>query len=78
MSTGVELLFEIIAASVNASKQAAKIIRDVKKSGTMNIKEKGEKNDFVTVADVESQKLIVKYLKKLFPNINARGEEGVS
>lgn len=77
MSDGIELLCRLVAASVNATKLSANIIRDVKKSGTLGTREKGEKTDYVTIADLESQKLIVKYLKTLFPNVNTRGEEGV-
>ena len=77
MATGYELVAEILATSVTASREAAKIIRDVKKSGELNVKEKSGKTDYVTKADIEAQKCIVAHLKTLFPGVEYRGEEGV-
>jgi 3'-phosphoadenosine 5'-phosphosulfate (PAPS) 3'-phosphatase len=74
---GVELVRDLIAASVTASREAAQIIRDVKISGELNVQEKSEKTDYVTKADIEAQKCIVEHLKHFFPDIKYRGEEGV-
>ena len=74
---GVELVRDLIAASVTASREAAEIIRKVKISGELHIQEKTEKTDYVTIADIEAQKCIVEHLKHFFPHIKYRGEEGV-
>lgn len=74
---GAELVRNILAASVTATREAAQIIRDVKLSGELNIQEKSGKTDYVTKADTEAQKCIVEHLKHFFPDIQYRGEEGV-
>lgn len=69
------LLTRLVAASVNISQKSAKILRDIKSSGHLNIQEK-EANDFVTKADFQSQLNIVKSLGSLFPKLKVCGEEG--
>lgn len=69
------LLTRLIAAAVNVSQKSANILREVKKSGELNIKEK-EANDFVTKADFLSQLNIIKSLEKNFPKVSFHGEEG--
>ena len=71
------LLSRLIAASVNISQKSAKILRDVKKSGNLNIQEK-QANDYVTKADFQSQLNIIKSLEHLFPKLKFCGEEGVN
>ncbi|RNA19935.1 3 (2)-5 -bisphosphate nucleotidase 1 [Brachionus plicatilis] len=74
-SSTVPLLTRLIAAAVNVSQKSARILRDVKKSGEMNVQEKGI-NDFVTKADFLSQLNIIKSLEKQFPKLKFCGEEG--
>jgi 3'-phosphoadenosine 5'-phosphosulfate (PAPS) 3'-phosphatase len=69
------LLTRLVAASVQASQKAAKIIRDIKQSGCLDTMEKA-KNDYVTKADFQSQLCIIKSLESLFPRIRFCGEEG--
>ena len=76
MNSTHPLLFRLIASAVDVSRKSASILRDVKSSGEMNIKEKKE-NDYVTKADVLSQLNIVKSLQHSFPKLRFCGEEGV-
>jgi 3'-phosphoadenosine 5'-phosphosulfate (PAPS) 3'-phosphatase len=76
LNTTYPLLSRIIAAAVNISQRSANILRDVKKSGELNIKEK-QADDYVTKADFLSQLNIVRSLEKLFPKLKICGEEGV-
>jgi 3'-phosphoadenosine 5'-phosphosulfate (PAPS) 3'-phosphatase len=76
LNTSYPLLSRLIAASVNISQKSAKILRDVKKSGNLNIQEK-QANDYVTKADFQSQLNIIKSLEHLFPKLKFCGEEGV-
>lgn len=71
------LLARVVAAAVQVSRRAARIIRDVKISGSLGTKEKA-KNDYVTIADFNSQMCIIKSLEKMFPKLNFCGEEGVN
>ena len=71
------LLTRIVAAAVSVSNKSAEILREVKKSGELNVKEKAE-NDYVTKADFLSQLNIIKSLENLFPKLKICGEEGVS
>jgi 3'-phosphoadenosine 5'-phosphosulfate (PAPS) 3'-phosphatase len=77
VSTIYPLLSRVVAAAVNISQKSANILRDIKASGELNIKEK-EKNDYVTKADFQSQLNIVKSLEHLFPKLRLCGEEGVN
>ena len=70
------LLSRILAAAVDVSRKSAEILRDVKSSGQLSVKEK-KANDFVTRADFMSQLNIVKSLQHLFPKLKICGEEGV-
>ena len=70
------LLSRLVAASVNISQKSARILREIKASGQLNIKEK-EANDYVTKADFQSQLNIIKSLEHLFPKLKLCGEEGV-
>lgn len=74
-SSQVPLLARVVAAAVNVSQKSARILREVKKSGELNIKEK-EANDYVTRADFLSQLNIIKSLEKMFPKLRFHGEEG--
>lgn len=74
-SSQVPLLARLVAAAVNVSQKSARILRDVKKSGELNVKEK-EANDYVTRADFLSQLNIIKSLEKMFPKLKFHGEEG--
>jgi hypothetical protein len=76
VSTIYPLLSRVVAAAVNISQKSANILRDIKASGELNIKEK-EKNDYVTKADFQSQLNIIKSLENLFPKLKLCGEEGV-
>ena len=71
------LLIKLVAAAVNVSQKSARILRDVKLSGNLNIQEK-QANDYVTKADFLSQLNIIKSLEHLFPKLKFCGEEGVS
>lgn len=71
------LLSRVVAAAVNVSQKSATILRDIKRSGQLNVQEK-EANDYVTRADFLSQLNIVKSLEHLFPKMNLLGEEGVN
>ena len=46
------LLSRMVAACVNISNKSAKILREVKKSGELNIKEKKDETDLVTRAGI--------------------------
>ena len=70
------LLSRLVAAAVNASNKSARILRTIKKSGDLNVQEKGI-NDYVTRADFLSQLNIIKSLENLFPKLKFCGEEGV-
>lgn len=70
------LLSRLVAAAVNVSQKSARILRDIKKSGELNVQEKGV-NDYVTKADFQSQLNIIKSLENLFPKLKFCGEEGV-
>jgi 3'-phosphoadenosine 5'-phosphosulfate (PAPS) 3'-phosphatase len=70
------LLTNVIAAAVQISRRAARIIRDIKISGSLDTKEKA-KNDYVTKADFQSQMCIIRSLEKMFPKLVFCGEEGV-
>lgn len=76
---GIDLLSELVVDSVIASKEAAAIIRRIKRSGDLGIEDKskggGEKPDYVTEADKQSQKYITGYLNKKYPGIKYQGEE---
>lgn len=74
-NTTVPLLTRLIAAAVNVSQKSGRILREVKKSGELNVQEKGY-NDFVTKADFLSQLNIIKSLEKQFPKLKFCGEEG--
>ena len=77
LSSKYPLLTRVVAAAVNVSNKSAKILRDVKRSGELNILEKAA-NDYVTKADFLSQLNIVRSLEKLFPKLKFCGEEGVN
>lgn len=70
------MLSRMVAACVNISNKSAKILREVKKSGELNIKEKKDETDLVTRADFLSQLNIIKSLESLFPKAKFCGEEG--
>ena len=59
------------------ARKAANIIREIRQSGNLGIKEK-DVNDFVTVADVQAQLCIIRSLQTMFPKLRFVGEEGVS
>ncbi|CAF0743869.1 unnamed protein product [Brachionus calyciflorus] len=69
------LLTRLIAATVQVSQKSARILREIKKSGELNVREKGV-NDYVTKADFLSQLNIIKSLEKQFPKLRIYGEEG--
>ena len=70
------IIFRIIAAAVEISRDAAKIIRKIKVSGKLDASEK-ELKQIVTKADIESQKCIVSKFKSLFPKLRFCAEEDV-
>jgi 3'-phosphoadenosine 5'-phosphosulfate (PAPS) 3'-phosphatase len=70
------ILTRLVAAAVNISHKSARILRDVKRSGELNVQEKAA-NDYVTKADFLSQLNIIKSLEKMFPKLKFCGEEGV-
>ena len=76
LNTTYPLLSRIVAAAVNISQRSANILRDVKRSGELNIKEK-QVDDYVTKGDFLSQLNIVRSLEKHFPKMKICGEEGV-
>jgi 3'-phosphoadenosine 5'-phosphosulfate (PAPS) 3'-phosphatase len=76
MMNNYPLLSRMVAAAVNVSQKSARILREVKKSGELNIKEKKDETDLVTRADFLSQLNIIKSLEHLFPQAKFCGEEG--
>jgi|688.fasta_scaffold1570511_1 fructose-1,6-bisphosphatase/inositol monophosphatase family enzyme len=70
------LITRVVAAAVQVSRKAARIIREIKVSGSLETKEKGF-NDYVTKADFQSQMCIIRSLEKMFPKVVFCGEEGV-
>jgi hypothetical protein len=71
------LLTRLVAAAVSVSNKSANILREIKKSGDLNIQEKSA-NDYVTKADFLSQLNIIKSLENMFPKLKFCGEEGVT
>jgi len=69
------LLSRLVASAVSVSNKSANILREIKKSGELNVQEKGV-NDYVTKADFLSQLNIIKSLEKLYPKLKICGEEG--
>ena len=69
-------LARLVASAVSVSNKSAHILRDIKKSGDLNIQEKAA-NDYVTRADFLSQLNIIKSLENMFPKLKLCGEEGV-
>ena len=70
------LLSRLVASAVSISNKSATILRDIKKSGELNVQEKAA-NDYVTKADFLSQLNIIKSLESMFPKLKFCGEEGV-
>ena len=70
------LIARVVAAAVQVSRKAARIIREIKVSGILETKEKGF-NDYVTKADFHSQMCIIRSIEKMFPKVIFCGEEGV-
>jgi len=68
-------LARLVASAVSVSNKSAHILRDIKKSGDLNIQEKAA-NDYVTRADFLSQLNIIKSLENMFPKLKLCGEEG--
>ncbi|CAG2176865.1 unnamed protein product [Oppiella nova] len=68
------LVLKIIASSINISKQAGVIVRDVMKTGDLAVVDKGI-NDLQTEADRRAQNCIITSLSKQFPKISIIGEE---
>ena len=77
MSNRLLLLSRVVAAAVQVSRKAATIVREIKSSGSLCIRQKG-KDDYVTIADYKSQVCIIKSLQNMFPKIKFVGEEEVS
>eukprot|EP01118_Nematostelium_gracile_P010140 TRINITY_DN3468_c0_g1_i2.p1 TRINITY_DN3468_c0_g1~~TRINITY_DN3468_c0_g1_i2.p1 ORF type:complete len:340 (-),score=86.87 TRINITY_DN3468_c0_g1_i2:27-902(-) len=65
---------EIFSIAIGAAEKAGDIIRTVWKSGKLDIKEKGHDDPF-TIADIQSQQLIMGLLNKRFPSLPIVGEE---
>lgn len=70
------LLSRLVASAVSVSNKSASILREIKKSGELNVQEKGV-NDYVTKADFLSQLNIIKSLESMYPKLKICGEEGV-
>ncbi|CAG2106700.1 unnamed protein product [Medioppia subpectinata] len=68
------LVLKIISSSINISKQAGVIVRDVMKTGELAVVDKGI-NDLQTEADRRAQNCIITSLSKQFPKIAIIGEE---
>ena len=60
--------------SIELSKLAGKEIKKILQNNEIKTKEKGL-NDVVTIADIESEKIIVNKIKELFPNDTIISEE---
>jgi len=74
MASSLPVVLRLVAASVNISHRAGRIIRDVMNKGELGIVSKG-KNDLQTEADRSGQKCIVASLYRQFPKISIFGEE---
>ncbi|XP_065221887.1 3'(2'),5'-bisphosphate nucleotidase 1 isoform X2 [Planococcus citri] len=74
MNESVPLILRLIAASLPVADHAGKIIRDVMKTGELNIVDKGIA-DYQTQADRSAHQYIVSTLARRFPKINIIGEE---
>lgn len=71
-------VYELVNSSIEIIFEASKKIREIiKNNGELQIKNKGDKNNFdpQTIADLTSQRIIVNNLKNKFKNINIIGEE---
>jgi len=69
---------ELLSVCIDAAQQAGGIIRKVWKSGELDVQEKTGKNDPLTVADLNSQRLIMSLLYKRYPALKMIGEEAVT
>eukprot|EP01126_Amoeba_proteus_P029206 TRINITY_DN2879_c0_g1_i10.p1 TRINITY_DN2879_c0_g1~~TRINITY_DN2879_c0_g1_i10.p1 ORF type:complete len:281 (+),score=60.59 TRINITY_DN2879_c0_g1_i10:90-932(+) len=70
-------LLELLSASIDLCRIAAVRIREILKSGELEIHQKGV-NDPVTLADFEAQIIIESGLRKVWPNLKVIGEEDVN
>lgn len=79
---------QLLAASLSLARSAGQIIRDVSRSGRLEVVDKADPtatplrpsasvDDPMTVADIASQRLIVGGLLSLFPGLTVVGEEDV-
>lgn len=71
-------VYELVNSSIEIIFEASKKIREIiKNNGKLQIKNKGDNNNFdpQTIADLTSQRVIVNNLKNKFKNINIIGEE---
>ncbi len=69
--------YDDIKQRLNAAIEAARLVGEFlvsKQTGDLQTSKKG-KSDFVTIMDVESERLIKKHLLDLFPEDNFLGEE---
>jgi len=64
----------LLSASIDLSRQAGKIIQGVRASGDLQTQSKGV-DDPVTIADKQSQELIISGLFSICPGLNVVGEE---
>ncbi|GAB1609572.1 3'(2'),5'-bisphosphate nucleotidase 1-like [Argonauta hians] len=71
------LLMRLMSASVTASVQAGTTIRDILKTGKLDIKDKGI-DDLQTEADRSAQRCIIGSLQHHFPKVTFVGEEDLS
>ncbi|XP_055380496.1 3'(2'),5'-bisphosphate nucleotidase 1 [Condylostylus longicornis] len=69
-------VMKLMGLSISAAKRAGGIIRDIMKSGQLDIVEKEGKDDLQTEADRSAQRCIIASVSKQFPNIKIIGEEG--
>eukprot|EP01104_Vermistella_antarctica_P006423 TRINITY_DN17125_c0_g1_i1.p1 TRINITY_DN17125_c0_g1~~TRINITY_DN17125_c0_g1_i1.p1 ORF type:complete len:316 (-),score=95.96 TRINITY_DN17125_c0_g1_i1:51-998(-) len=65
---------EVLSVCIDAAERAGEIIRQVWKSGDLQIKDKGG-DDPMTQADIKAQQLIIGMLTKIWPDIHLVGEE---
>lgn len=76
---GSKLVLSLLALCVSLSEKAGAAIREILTSskGNMQAKEKDDDSP-QTLADLESERLIVSYLLHHYPDLSVIGEEGIS
>ncbi len=73
------IIFRALSVAREAALHAGKLVLDLRESGRLGIEQKSsDASDIVTVADKQSEALIVSAIREAFPEHGIKGEEGAS